>query len=802
MGRKILILITLIAFGCVGFAAQPETEVRELFSPYNAQTLYDLTDGMYQAASTDVRQAKVAMLLIETATKLGLPPKNALEDVIRFSVLFPDNEYEAQLNGAFKEYLSDKSDLDVLRMIANHGFDQLDSREEREAYLLKMLRVVGKKNDAFASELTTQLATLNLEKGDTEAAKTQLIQAYDSYPYNRIAFERLREVFAASDLVLPPSVYADHLRREIVRNPSNLEAVLLFADYAERLELYNIACHAYDYAVELFRYIYPDDELPAAVYLPWAMACYNTQYARSKCFEIVADVRKSGQFDIVLEGISASLAAKVGNLRQSREGALAAQKAENILTDKTSSGSVTAEKLSWFYLFALPNYEKALAWANRAYSIDAKSDSVKALLGCAFAFNGNYDLAENLVGDLAENYQLAAIAMAMIQQDQDKQADAIETLKSAIEMDPASLAGEKARGMLSDLGSEYIPDTILQETQNKLENSFGKHVIGEFTPIDQLLSVKLGISGMDFRYGKNLAATLSITNKSLQPLVISESSLFSGRIRIDAEISGDINYHIPALLSKRIRPSGVIKPGDYILVPFELMTGQLKDILIRHPQANVEIEFTVHLDPVMNDDGVIISRTGFFEPVKKSVKRRAVNVSRDAMIAQLRYLSSGQMKQRIRSIQLFTGLLMEYYQSQDTGLPYETSKVELPILTSTIRKGLNDEDWTVKIQTMAALMPMRHNMEFSFINSISECLYDDQWPSRLMASYLLGSTQGAEFKPVLDSRAESDPEEIVRQFAQAMKVLNFGADPVPEIQPAEESPEPKPQEMLDMLLEP
>jgi hypothetical protein len=231
------------------------------------------------------------------------------------------------------------------------------------------------------------------------------------------------------------------------------------------------------------------------------------------------------------------------------------------------------------------------------------------------------------------------------------------------------------------------------------------------------------------------------------------------------------------------------------------MTGELKDILIRHPQADIEIEFTVYFDPLIKEDGTIANRVNFFKPVKKSVKRRSVDVSKIAISAQLRYLSSGQQKQRIRAIQLFAGLLMEYYQSKSTYLPYKPSQVELPILTSAIRKGLNDQDWVVRLQTMAAMMPMQHEMEFSFIYSISESLYDDLWPSRLVALHLLSNVQGDEFKPVLESKAKDDTEEIVRQFAQVRMELNSKTRSMPEIkekQPADA----KSQELIDILLDP
>lgn len=798
MTKNMVVLFTLPILTGVFLFGGGQARGEELFSPYNSQALHEITDGMYLRALSNVDEAEVAMTLLEASIQLGLARKDITDDLLRFSVLFPDNEYKGILEDTFKKYVDEKSDLGVLRMVVNYGLDQLDSREERQEYLLKTLRFVEGKNTVFASELTAQVAMLDIEKGDVEAAKARLIKAYDLNPYNNIAFERLEEIFADSDLMLPVSVYVDYFRREIVKNPLNIDAAMLFAGYAEDLELYDVASRAYEYAVSLYKYLYPGEPVPSSMYVPWAMACYNTKYSQAKCFEIVADVRSHGVFDLVLEGICGSLAKKMSNLSQSRQAVITGLKAEELLDKNLNEASLTAEQVSWYYIFALPNNEKALAWANRAYSLDTKSESVKSILGYAFALNKNYDLAEELLGDLAERDQIASIAAAMIKQGKGEQTEAIETLKSAIKMDPGSLAAERGKEMLTNLGSEYIPDVVGEKVLAELESSFGKKVIGAFTPLEDMITVKLGLSGTDFRYNSKLDAIFSLTNNSQEPLIISESGIIKGQIRVDAEISGDIKQVIPKLVYKKIEPSELLMPGKHLLVDLNLMTGQLKDLLVRHPQANVEIAFTVYLDPI-EEQGTVRNMVANIEPLRKSIVRRGVNVSRESLIRQLGYLSSGQMKQRVRSAELFAGLLMEHYDKEDIGLSYKPSEVELPLLTSAIRKGIKDEDWTVKMQTMAALLPMRHSMEFSFINNISECLYDDQWPVRLMALHLLNKTQGQGFKPVLDSKAESDIEPIVRKFAGGLVKLNFGADILPEAEQGDDF-DPNTQELVDVLL--
>jgi tetratricopeptide (TPR) repeat protein len=798
MTKNMAVLFTLYTLVGVCLFGGAEVCAEELFSPYNAETLVEITDGMYEVALSDVDEAQVAMTLLEASVKLGANSGDIVEELIAFSVLFPDNDYADTLAGAFKDYVADDSDLGILRTIVNYGLDQLDSREERQDYLKKTLRLVEKKNTAFASVLMTQIATLDLEKGEVEAAKTRLIKAYDLNPYNKIAFERLESIFADSDQMLSVVVYADYFRREVVRDPLNIEAVLLFAGYAERLELYDVASRSYEYAVGLYRYLYPDQVVPTSIYVPWAMACYNTRYSQSKCFAIAAEVRSNGVFDIVLEGICGSLAKKTGDLAQSRQAAIAGLKAEELLDNNSSEGSLTAEQVSWFYIFAFPDNDKALAWANRAYSLDAKSESVKSILGYAFVLNENYDLAEDLVGDIEEKDQIALVATALIKQYKGEDADVIEMLKLAVRMDPGSLAAERARGILESLGSEHIAEVLVENVLGELKKSFGEKVIGEFRPVENMMSVKLGLGGADFVYGSSIDAVLTLTNNSSEPIVISESSIVKGRIRIDVELSGDINQVVRELVVKTIEPSEAIMPGETLLLDFELMRGELKDILVRHPQANVEMAFTVYLDP-LDDGGGVRNAVGYFEPLRKSIVRRGVNASHETLIRELGYLSTGQIKQRVRSGELFAGLLMEHYEKASGELSYEALDVALPLLTSAIRKSLKDEDWTVRMQTMASLLPMQHQMEFSFVRQISESLYDDQWPVRMMAIYLLSRTQGDGFRQVLEGKSEDDPEAIVRQFAEGVRNLNFGERSDSDSNLGDEM-DPKTQELVDVLL--
>ena len=801
MNNKLLVVILILCMSCGSLLAQRQ-ERNDLFSPYNAEPIQSIADDMYQAAQTDLDTAKKAMVLLEAVRKLNPRAENLLEDVIRFSVLFGDNRYGEVLDASFKEYLDEKSDLEVLRSIVNYGLDQLNTREQREEYLANMLSKIGKNNPAFASEVGTQLAILDIEKGDTEAAKTRLIRAYDWYPYNTLAYEKMDQIFSESELILPPVIYASELRRRMILNPAGIGTTLAFADYAQQLGVYDVAASAYEYAARLYAFMYPADQIPASIYLPWAIACYNTPHNKMKCFEIAEMVRASGRFDLVLEGLAGRVAIKSGDYKESKQVLVAAQKAEQMVNGNSSGSIVTAEQLAWFYAFVSPDLEKSLAWANNAYSEDQKSGQVKSLLGYAFVINGNYDLSKELVEDLVDEHQIAAIAMAMIKLHAGQTEEALDDLKLAVTMDPSSIAAETAVAKIKELGSEYIPVVVPENTLKELQRNFGNDVVANFTELNKIVEINLGLSGREFRYGNDLQASVSITNRSNQPLVVSESSFIHGDIRIDAQVRGDINVFIPKLVELKMRPSQPIETGRGISYTVDLLRGKLKRILNGHPQANLQIDFTVYVDPVVTNDGTVRNAIGFIKPETSTVTRQKVNVLRESLISQLNYISSGQIKQRIKGINLFAGFLTEYYESQQpAGLSYPAIPIELPLLNSALRKGLNDEDWTVRFHTLIALIETNQPLEFSFVRRISELLSSDYWPERLMALHLLSSTQGDGFAQVIDWVMQNDSEKVVRDYAEILgKTPKQTAETVtPKIDKIVDK---QAEQMVDMLIEP
>ncbi len=771
-GRVFFVLVLVVLGPLCAALAQQSLAIEELFSPSNARMFHKLAYELYILSEPDSKEARLAVILLDVAINLDNRAGYIFPDILNLCSQFVERDYSIAVDWAFKSYVDDRADLEVTKRAVRYLLEKLNTRKEREEKLISLLRDMEEKSPVLASELMTQLGLLSVEKGDAGSAIRHLTKAYNLNMYNKLAFAKLAELAQLTGRRMPPMTYARDLRLAMGANPLNIKAIFAFAQFMEKQGLYGIGASAYEYSAQLFNYLYPKQSLPASIYLPWALASYNTQRGQGRCLDLARRLRQGGQFDIVLEAIAGSAARKIGDNAQSRQILEAAgQKAERMLGDGAAAGDITAEKLAWFYCFGWPDTQKALAWANRAYSANPDSVTTKSVLAYALIMNKQTELAAELIGDLHQRDQIAALTQAMVQLAGEDKESAIKILKIAVAMDPGSLAGEKANTLLAENGSEYVTGANPEMLMAALRNRFGKRIVPRFRTVDKIISARLSLGGSEFLYGAEFGAKLVVKNESSDAVVISQDGIFKGGIRVDADVRGDIKAHIPNLITKKVRPSAAIEPEYYAAIPLDLMTGSLRTLLLTHPQASVQIEFTVYLDPIADADDKIRSAIRGIEPVRTVVKRPGVVITRKYLMQRLDVLAKGQVGQKLRAAELFVGLLMEQYAMAKSGMSYRLVHVEQTLLIDAVRKSLADKDWMVKLQTMAAMLPFPVAPDYDLTRAVSDNLGDSHWPVRIMALYLLSSLQGDAFKPVLDWTAKYDPTSQVRSVA-----IVLGAD--------------------------
>ncbi len=772
----------------------------KLFSPSVGQRFYDIAYELANQEHITPSQAEQAIILLAAATNLDSKAltggykiadsaeatiyaqtgKNILPEIIKLSCQYSQRDRSTLVMNLLTGYVDESTDLEIARTAIRYLLGQLDSREQRETMLEELLRNIEGKNPGLDSEIAASIGMLKAEKADWQAAQYYFMRAFNSNKFNDFAFAKLIELVPDQ---VDPAMYFEHLRLALSENPLDMQRVLEFAQYAERLQLYKIAIDAYQYCAELFDFLNPSKPLPAFIYLPWAMSCYNTQRNQHKCIQIADRLRQNGQFDLLLEAIAAKALAKIGNpdqaaqmLRRAEIDALddiehrlsqesvVAPSQQRIINRQLS---IDAERLAWYYCFVSPKPANALDWANKAYSLNPDSATSASILAYALVMNDQTDWARPLISSY-EQQPITLFAQAQIQLLQGQKEAAIKSLKSVINSDPGSLEAELANELLLQTGGEYIPPTDPHIVLTVLKNTFGQAIVPEFVGAEKIISVNISARGSKFPYGADLGASIAVTNRFSEPLVISENGLFKGHVRIDADINGDIKAKIPNLIDMRVRPACPLKPGQSVVVPLRLVTGELRKIMVLYPQAYLEIEFTAFLDPVENVDGKLINGIPGIEPVKMLIKRPGVALSTRYLQNRFNSLSLGKQGQKIQTAQLFIGLLLEQNAMANRQPLYKFMYADwMPaLLESALMQNLRDSDWIVKTHTLARMLSLP--LDYKMTRAVSENLNDENWPVRLMALYMLNKDGGNNFRKVLNYRAKFDSSKLVRDMAIAL----------------------------------
>lgn len=753
-------------------------------SPSVAVRLQDLAHDLAQTkdiSSSKTDQA-IALLLAAKSLSTSSAPIDPL--LIELAGRQTEKDYSGQIITWLQSYVGASCDRLIVKDAIQKLLGRANSWEDRRRLLEDLVGRIGNKSAVIDSDLATLLGFLMGEKADLATAKFYLMQAYKNNKYNKVAFAKLAEIAPAE---IGVGVVLEHLRLLVRENPLDIDAAMNFAQYAERLQLYDTASLTYQYCAELFRYLYPTEPVPPNIYLPWAICSYNTARGQPVSLQIAESVRNTGRFDILLEAVAGRAAAKTGNPQEARRiFQQVEEKAQQLLqagpepSPPTQQGepapvrALAPRQFAWFYCFADPNAKKALDWANRAYSMEPNAPSVGALLAYALSMNGRMEWARPLV-KATEGNQITDLVQARFLLAEGKKDDAIRTLRLAISKDAGSLAAEQGKEMLSQLKSQYVPPIDTKMLMTFLAESFGKNAVPQFMAPDKMLQIQFNLRGPEFAYGTEIEGMVSILNQGPEPLIVSDDSLFKGAVRIDAKVSGDLTKQIAPVFLQTVRTELTIEPGRSFVVPVKLSVGELRELLEAHPQASLDIEFTLYVDPVAAKDGSVSSRLTDLKPVTVSVKRPRVDLTASYLRNRFNAISSAQQGQKIATAQLFAGLLKEQYTMSSRGTLYPFRYADwMPALLrsaftsdSGLLLGSGQDNWVTAVHAMADLLSMPLDGEVTA--ALAKNLHHPEWLVRMVALYLLANGATGSFEKVIDWFAQNDPSEHVCNMASALR---------------------------------
>ena len=743
------------------FTLPPE----KLFSPSVSELFYEMAYEISHRENITDAQAEQAIVLLNAATELDTSAGFITADILQIASRPGHERHLQMLYDTLIKYIDKDADLLVAANAARYMLNQLDSRQQREILLRRLIHDIGESNASVSSEFATVLGLLYAEKADNTNAIKALATAYNWNRYNQLAFEKLAEL--APDQI-SPILNLEYLRLKLRKNPLDLGAALTLAQYAQKTQLYELAVGSYQYCADLFQFLYPGQDVPAAIYIDWMTSCYNAQRGQPKCLQLAEQFRnsteKQGRFDLQMEVLAAKAAAKTGDTETAgRILESAEQKAIQFAGQSTDYAT-----LAWFYCFVRKNSEQALDWANKAYATEPNSPITAGLLACALVDNNQLDAAKPLFENFPQT-QFADFAKAKFLLAKGQKQPAVESLRAAIDKDPGSITAEQALMLLAEQKTDYIPVYDTNVIMATVKQTVGEQIIPQFIRPDRMLSFQLNVRGNRFAYGSDFSGAISITNNWYEPLVIAEDGLCRGRLLINADVTGDINQRFEKLVSTTTRPALPIEPGHSVIVPVRLYSGALKQLLLSHPQASLNIRFTAYLDPVATADGNMVSAIPGIMPATVEIERQRAEITQNYLQNRFNSLSQGKQGPKIKAAQLFAGLLMENRQTANHGQSYNkfTSTGQMnSMLEAALVQSLTDSDWVVRTHNIAAIAELPLNYELT--SAVAQGLNDQHWPARMMAVWLLAQKQGYNFAKVLDHTAQYDNSEFVRNMAIAL----------------------------------
>lgn len=774
---SILVFCSSVSAGQLpGGALANSNQAEALFSPSVSEKFYEIAYDLANSDNATYVQNEQAVTFLMAAMNLDKDSSDVCPLLLKCACRFPEQHslqriaegrnYFDLVYTLLQQYVDENADTELASNAVSYLLGQTGSSVQKQTLLQQMLGIFAGKNPVFESELLTRLGTLKLQANSSEEAEQYFRRAYQNDTYNKFAFSKLVELTPQQ---VSPSEYLERLRLDFRENPMDVQTVLAFCQSCEQMQLYDTAADAYEYCSKLFAYLYPSDPLPPDIYIPWSISCYNSPMRQFKCLQIAETVSRTGKFDIRLESLSGRAASKLG---EDEAAAQIIRNAENKALELVNNNSpvMTPAHLAWFYNFVIPMPEKAMQWSNRAFSADPNSPLTASLLAYALTQSREFSSAMSLINNFEHN-QISNLALAQIQLEEGRKVQGIESLNRAISNDPGSFAAERAKSILAENGEKYVPAVSPDSIKTNLANTFGANLVPDFIPPEQRFSVSFNVKQRQLSYGSDLEGVISIVNKSAEPLVISNESMFQGNVRIDAVVSGDLNQRMSNLVSKKIRNSDVIEPGKAALLNVKLTTGELRDILMANPQASVNIDFVLYLDPVTTTQNRVVNRLKSVTPLSARVSRPGIVLTGQYLKDLVDSVSVGQETQKILSGRLFIGLLKEQNALAGRKVAYSTAFTDgmsVMVKSSLINdSGLlqNPENggWVVKVCTMAEMLDMP--LDFQLVEAVAKSLYNEKWPVRMMAIYVIAQSQGKNFDKVLQGFSQTEQNQLVKNIA-------------------------------------
>ena len=438
---------------------------------------------------------------------------------------------------------------------------------------------------------------------------------------------------------------------------------------------------------------------------------------------------------------------------------------------------------AWFLTYFEEKPDQAQPWVNvlRGLLVEG-SQTVARLEGWAFLLQNKPDEARVKLSAAAETDPLAALGLIRLA-GPDAKASADAEAQRLLAQHGYGLTGATLADALAFRGIKpKVPESAkpVSDELAKFPPTFTRilEAPGAFYAL-RVEPVKIS-----HQFGEPMLIRVTITNNSEFDLTVGPDGIIRSDLWIDAQLRGIANQPFPGVAFDRLAGPVVLPAKKAMSQVILASQGPLAGFLMGNPTPSFQMSFTVTTNPSSVGGRVDPGPAGQRVTSGRLVERRGTPNNAALLAQRVQDAMDNQpAPERVRLIELiatFTMLLGAQEQNEGT-------KAALDTLRDLMRRGAADPDPTVRAWAMyCSAMTVSDEDRAAAIETMSN---DPDWPVR-MAAVLASHTRGGGRETVA-RLAESDPDEVIKQYAAAVVALP-AATTQPATQPATQATTPAP----------
>ena len=426
---------------------------------------------------------------------------------------------------------------------------------------------------------------------------------------------------------------------------------------------------------------------------------------------------------------------------------------------------------AWYLTYFEEKPDQAQPWINVLRSLLVEdSRTVARLEGWAFLLGNKPDEARVKLSAAAETDPLAALGLIRL-------AGADADAKAATDADAQRLLAEHGYGLTGATLADALAFRGIKpkpsEASKPVSDELAKFP-ATFTRIldapGAFYSLRVEPVRISHQFGEPMLIRVTIQNNSEFDLTVGPDGIIRSDLWIDAQLRGIANQAFPGVAFDRLGGPVVLPSKKAMSQVILASQGPLAGFLMQNPTPSFQLSFTVMTNPSSAGGRVDPGPAGQRVTGGRLVERRGTpnNV---ALLAQraMEAMSSQPAPERVRVLEMvatFAILLGGQEQTDDV-------KAAVGALRDLLRRGTADGDPTVR--GYALYQTAVSGTDEERLAAIEVMAADADWPVRLLgvlASHMRGGGREA-----IAKLAESDPDDVVKQYAAAVVAMPATTQP-------------------------